>query len=239
MAGALDRTSSTLIVAPSSARMQGDMLDSEFWHIYAKEFRELDPGHYLRAECHFTVNGNDPWQIIGTGETGESVRIRFGPMVRRAIDRVATEHAKITVDEWFDLVFKYVHYAVSLAPGGNVYRIMRLCAASADLCCVLEERALEAEGLRATVQTIVVDPLPVLSPIIRKRGRPQTIPDERKQKAIAVKENGGSNKAAAVELYGVRRPSIQQVKNVPTILRHFRQGMKKSESESKKPSKPQ
>lgn len=51
----------------------------------------------------------------------------------------------------------------------------------------------------------------------RKRGRPTEIADERKQRALAVQ--GG--KARAQILYGTKHPTPQQVKNVPTILRHY------------------
>jgi hypothetical protein len=51
-----------------------------------------------------------------------------------------------------------------------------------------------------------------------KRGRPSTISDELKEGALAVK--GG--KARAQILYQTRYPTPQQIKNVPSILKHFR-----------------
>ena len=56
---------------------------------------------------------------------------------------------------------------------------------------------------------------------VRKRGRPQKIPDELKEQAQALKDSG-SNRDAAVILYGTQYPSPQQVKNVSTILREYR-----------------
>ena len=56
----------------------------------------------------------------------------------------------------------------------------------------------------------------------RRRGRPTTIPDELKRKALAAKCEGKSNKELAKILYTNTYPSPQQVKNVPSILRHFR-----------------
>ena len=55
----------------------------------------------------------------------------------------------------------------------------------------------------------------------RKRGRPQTIPDERKAAAAERKASGGSNSEAAALIYDVKYPSPQQVKNVPAILKAF------------------
>jgi hypothetical protein len=58
-------------------------------------------------------------------------------------------------------------------------------------------------------------------PTGKKRGRPQNIPDDRKRRALKVKTDGGTNREAARALYDVPYPTPQQVKNVPTILRHF------------------
>lgn len=51
----------------------------------------------------------------------------------------------------------------------------------------------------------------------KKRGRPTKFPVELKRKALSVK--GG--RARAQILYGVKFPTPQQIKNVPSILRHF------------------
>jgi hypothetical protein len=53
---------------------------------------------------------------------------------------------------------------------------------------------------------------------VKKRGRPTEIPDERKQRALAVR--GG--KARAQILYATKYPTPQQVKNVSSILKHYR-----------------
>jgi hypothetical protein len=55
----------------------------------------------------------------------------------------------------------------------------------------------------------------------KKRGRHQVIPDERKKAAAELKAAGGTNREAAVALYGIKYPSPQQVKNVPAILKHY------------------
>jgi hypothetical protein len=61
----------------------------------------------------------------------------------------------------------------------------------------------------------------------KKRGRPQTIPDERKALALAVKQSGGSNRDAAMMLYSAQYPKPQQVKNVGTILKHYQEKLKR------------
>lgn len=61
----------------------------------------------------------------------------------------------------------------------------------------------------------------------RKRGRPQTIPDERKVKAVALKASGGTNSAVAAVLYDKRFPTPQEVKNVPSHLRAFSKKLKR------------
>jgi hypothetical protein len=63
-----------------------------------------------------------------------------------------------------------------------------------------------------------------------KRGRPQIIPDTWKAEAVALKASGGSNKDAAAKLYGCKYPSAQQVRNVPSILRHYRAAVEKKAS---------
>ena len=63
-----------------------------------------------------------------------------------------------------------------------------------------------------------------------KRGRPQTIPDERKTKAAEVKASGGTNKQAAAEIYNTKYPTDQQKKNVPAILRHHQRKSRQSNS---------
>jgi len=72
--------------------------------------------------------------------------------------------------------------------------------------------------------------MPVPQPVQRKRGRPQTIPDARKVAAAKLKATGGTNKEAAALLYDTKYPSDQQRRNVPGILRHFQQKMKRPSS---------
>jgi len=56
----------------------------------------------------------------------------------------------------------------------------------------------------------------------KKRGRPQKIPNANKERAAELKAAGGSNKEAAAAIYGIKYPTPQQTKNVPSILKHHR-----------------
>lgn len=57
-------------------------------------------------------------------------------------------------------------------------------------------------------------------PAKRKRGRPIKISDSLKRRALEMKD--ATNKTRAQILYETGYPSLQQVKNVPSILRHFK-----------------
>jgi len=76
----------------------------------------------------------------------------------------------------------------------------------------------------------VNSPMPVPQPGHRKRGRPQTIPDEMKTAAAELKAAGGTNKEAAALLYNTQYPTDQQRRNVPGILRHYQQRTKRPSS---------
>jgi len=66
---------------------------------------------------------------------------------------------------------------------------------------------------------------PPAGPLRKKRGRPTLIPDERKLKALEVK----SWRERAKILYNTNYPTLQQVKNAPSILRHFQRARQKPE----------
>jgi hypothetical protein len=74
------------------------------------------------------------------------------------------------------------------------------------------ERDLSPAGTRPSIQAGLDNPSAQ-----RKRGRPTKISDELKKKALAAK--GG--KARAQILYGTNYPTSQQIKNVPSILKHY------------------
>jgi hypothetical protein len=59
------------------------------------------------------------------------------------------------------------------------------------------------------------------------RGRPQEIPDERKERALVAKKEGATSKQLAAILYDTKRPSTRQRSDVSNILKHY-QSTKKS-----------
>jgi hypothetical protein len=70
----------------------------------------------------------------------------------------------------------------------------------------------------------------------RQRGRPLEIADDKKVAAAKLKAAGGTNKDAAALLYDTKYPTVQQKKNVSSILRYHKQKSKHS-STSGKPRK--
>lgn len=62
----------------------------------------------------------------------------------------------------------------------------------------------------------------------KKRGAPIKISNELKERALEIKARGGSNREAAEVLYHTKRPTPQQVKNVPSIFKHYRSQKLKS-----------
>ena len=56
----------------------------------------------------------------------------------------------------------------------------------------------------------------------KKRGRPTEIPIKRKEAALKVIADGGTNKDAAILMYDTPYPKRQQIKNVPNNLRALR-----------------
>jgi hypothetical protein len=97
--------------------------------------------------------------------------------------------------------------------GRDGHRFRRLCESP-------EWRAFDELLLRPTAYAEAVATVEqrVVQTVRRKaRGRPTEISDELKEKALQIK--GGKERAKI--LYQTRYPTVQQVKNVPTILRHF------------------
>jgi len=93
-----------------------------------------------------------------------------------------------------------------------------------------------ATTIRASENTAKVKRVERSAPhksIKKKRGRPQTISDEKKNAALQLKASGGTNKQAAELIYGKRYPTPQQVKNVSAILRHHKLKSKQSGSPAK------
>ncbi len=99
----------------------------------------------------------------------------------------------------------------------------------------------KAEGRRyvaeqkAAVETASVQPSPATGAknsgdLRKQRGRPQTIPDEKKAAAASLKASGGTNNQVAQVLYSTKRPTPQQVKNVSSHLRAYAAKLNKSAS---------
>ncbi len=109
-------------------------------------------------------------------------------------------------DRWLDLI-----------GAGRKLRTRNLGPLSANYCARRGNEAFAHE--MAPMSDIAVPALQVEA-AKAKRGRPPTIPEERKTAAAKLKANGGTNREAAMEIYGSRYPDAQQVKNVPSILRN-------------------
>jgi hypothetical protein len=123
---------------------------------------------------------------------------------------------------------------------GKVFTIRPLCQASADYCLERERRARTAQrGIQEKLTTDrgqipakakqLGNDLTVQPDSPRRRGRP-AIGAEIKRQALEVKQMPGkTNKDVAKILYGTTYPTLAQVRNVTTILRHFQKtsGVKK------------
>ena len=81
-----------------------------------------------------------------------------------------------------------------------------------------------------TTQSVTIDSLP---PERKRRGRPQTISDEKKKAALELKESGGTNAGAAALLYDTKFPDNRQKRNVPSILKNYK---KKQNQQRESPS---
>lgn len=89
--------------------------------------------------------------------------------------------------------------------------------------CRLQTAASPTAGCRSSQVGVIPD-----SACRRKRGRPQTIPEARKVRALELKASGATNRQAAAELYDTLYPTNRQTRNVPSILRHYRRKSKTS-----------
>lgn len=95
-------------------------------------------------------------------------------------------------------------------------------------------------GGRNRIESVDSSDTPRPQPGTRRRGRPQTLPDEKKAAALEAKNAGGSNRDAAAILYATKHPSPQQVKNVSTLLRIYAAKVNRPNStrhELRKPSR--
>jgi hypothetical protein len=91
-----------------------------------------------------------------------------------------------------------------------------------DAICMIEEiiRLYVSECLRLANSKELLSagaPSAIVEQVRKKRGRPQEISDDLKRKALETK----GNRERAKVLYRKAYPTPQEVKNVPSILRHF------------------
>lgn len=138
------------------------MVHSDFWRDLAVQFRALDPPAKLRADWNYTVTlspGNPPqtcatWDVWEGWEPATSLCLDFEALARRGGSAIADQedpHDSLAI--WLDAVKKETaHPGMSnrgLGPGPDGFHesaeVPRVCEASADLCRVLESRALEME----------------------------------------------------------------------------------------------
>jgi hypothetical protein len=69
------------------------------------------------------------------------------------------------------------------------------------------------------------------APAQRPRGRPLIISLDRKRQALEAKQRPGiTNREAAKILYGTKHPTLQQVKNVFAILKHYQKSLEMKKS---------
>lgn len=93
----------------------------------------------------------------------------------------------------------------------------------------LLERKLRREPERTQERTIsAIKPLSVPP---RARGRPAKFDADTIARALGCKRESGSNREVAQILYGTQWPTAQQVKNVPSILKHHKKPRKRKKSQ--------
>lgn len=229
------------------------MLDSDFWRDLAEQFRAIrDPRHELRADW---VTEAEPSGITPSAVDWHLNQPQDSPLIRDDFEVLARRGGP-KIHPYVDSLVGWLEALRSSgmnrgmsgqgirpsATGRRRYTgtIERVCEASVRLCKKHESIALETERMERVQREAgswkkPVPPQEQSPSTPRKRGRPP-ISDALKHRAQEIKNAGGSNKDAAVEIYGTKYPTPQQVKNVPTILRHFRQRMKKSTTKPKKRS---
>jgi hypothetical protein len=149
---------------------------------------------------------SDEW----TNHMTEAWRLFEHPRHSTANNKVCHEFIDIYdhLPELWKRLFERTHSAISR-------RVPHWMAAHAE-----RELALVAAARSVSPDPGSPNPTPQL--INRKRGRPQTISDERKAAASALKARGGTNRDAAAVIYEKKYPTPQETKNVSAILRNYR-----------------
>jgi hypothetical protein len=147
------------------------MVDSEFWRNLANEFRAPpEPASYLSATWITLLPGNEPpykWALVTEGPIlggSRTARVLFEVLARRAGAELGAEvdnpNGRDLLDAWLDVLKKEIpsdtvgHQLVVSPNGTQNYhangRIKHVCQGSADLCNILESRALEMEANAGT-----------------------------------------------------------------------------------------
>jgi hypothetical protein len=88
---------------------------------------------------------------------------------------------------------------------------------------VREAKDVESPEIAAAADALPSPVAESVRPAPKKRGRPQTITDEKKIAAARLKASGGTNAEVATVIYDTKYPTPQQKKNVSSILRHHQQ----------------
>lgn len=78
------------------------------------------------------------------------------------------------------------------------------------------------DGQESNPAASVAPPVLPVIPVPKKRGRPAVIPHQRKDEALAAKAAGRPNSEVARILYAVKHASDRQIRNVPSILNHYK-----------------
>lgn len=216
--------------------------DSAFWRDLEAQFRALpDPERKLTA-----VLNEGQWHVDVVDDPRdrrqkERLRALFLSLARIAAAAAGVAGRANPPDGWLNLLRDEspdFHPCGTSCPNGVETPeeggwIRNLPLASAEYCIELKARAFELEtaassrGPQAQAASGGAEAQPVLK---KKRGRPQTIPDERKAAALKCKDGGGTLRAAAVIIYSTSYPTPQQVKNVSTLLRIYRAKLEKARS---------
>jgi hypothetical protein len=146
------------------------MADSDFWRSLAAKFRGMikyDPSHTLHAGWKYTVIVGQPspknaeWHLAGSERPllSQTIRLEFEALARRGGAKIDPGIDSFLA--WLETLRSEGLNSASMQPVAQIGEagtptafhysgtIVRLSAASADLCRILESRALEAERIEA------------------------------------------------------------------------------------------
>jgi|SRR5579884_2263587 len=138
------------------------MPDFDFWRDLGEIFRKLDPEGVLQARWTIVPLEDQAlplWEVFGTDDLGPSKRAQFVALATRAGLKLDGQ-ASAPMDLWLNAIKAEAPQIEFIGPSGVSFQecghIKSLCRVSADLCSVLEARALMAEhgtGLAAPTQS--------------------------------------------------------------------------------------